>query len=112
MRNFMIAMFTFFLINVTWVFFRAPDFTSAWSMLTSMFTPVKNGTAVLSTLSIIKIGVIITLLVIFHWLMRNTKVLIVAEKMPWWLLGIIWAAMLILLVLSQESSSAFIYFQF
>ncbi|MEJ7674687.1 MAG: MBOAT family O-acyltransferase [Chitinophagaceae bacterium] len=27
-----------FLVNVTWVFFRAPDFTSAWRMLTSMFS--------------------------------------------------------------------------
>jgi hypothetical protein len=47
-----------------------------------------------------------------HWLMRNTRVLDVANKTPWWLLGLVWAAMLILLVLSQESSSSFIYFQF
>jgi alginate O-acetyltransferase complex protein AlgI len=36
----MIALFTFFLINVTWVFFRAPDFTSAWRLLVSMFSHV------------------------------------------------------------------------
>jgi len=44
--------------------------------------------------------------------MRDTTVLEVAKKMKWWLVGIIWAVMLILLVLSQESSSSFIYFQF
>ena len=44
--------------------------------------------------------------------MRNTRVLIVAEKLPWWLLGIIWSVLLLLLIWSQESSSSFIYFQF
>jgi len=66
----------------------------------------------LTSLSIIKVGVIVVLLVAFHWMMRNTRVLTVAEKMPWWLLGLIWAVLLLLLIWSQESSSSFIYFQF
>jgi alginate O-acetyltransferase complex protein AlgI len=110
--NFLLALLTFFMINVTWVFFRSPDFTSAWRMLTSMFSSVKNGTVLLPTLSIIKVSVIIVGIVIFHWFMRNTRVLHVANKMPWWLLGLVWSAMLLLLILSQESSSSFIYFQF
>jgi hypothetical protein len=60
----------------------------------------------------IKVAVIIVCMVAFHWFMRNTRVLTVANKMRWWQLGIVWAAMLILLILSQESSSSFIYFQF
>ncbi len=110
--NFMLALLTFFLINVTWVFFRAPDFTSAWRMLTSMFSHVPKGAVLLTTMSIIKIAVIIFFVVIFHWLMRNTRVLTVAAKLPWWLLGLIWSVLLLLLILSQESSSSFIYFQF
>ena len=110
--NFMLALLTFFLINVTWVFFRAPDFTSAWRMLTSMFSHVPKGAVLLTTMSIIKISVIIFFVVVFHWLMRNTRVLTVAAKLPWWLLGLIWSVLLILLILSQESSSSFIYFQF
>jgi D-alanyl-lipoteichoic acid acyltransferase DltB (MBOAT superfamily) len=110
--NFLLALITFFFINVTWVFFRAPDFTSAWRMLTSMFSNVPNGATVLSTLSIIKVSVIVICMVGFHWMMRNTKVLTVAGKMHWWQIGLIWAAMLILLILSQESTSSFIYFQF
>jgi hypothetical protein len=112
LKNFMYAMVTFFFINVTWVFFRSPDFTSAWKLLTYMFTSVPKAEAYLTTLSIIKVSVIIVLIVACHWLMRNTKVLVVAEKMPWWLLGIIWSVLLILLIWSQESSSSFIYFQF
>ncbi len=110
--NFLLALLTFFMINVTWVFFRAPDFTSAWRMLTSMFSHVKNGQVLLSTLSIIKVSIIIVGIVIFHWFMRNTRVVTVANKLPWWLLGIIWAVILLLLILSQESTSSFIYFQF
>jgi D-alanyl-lipoteichoic acid acyltransferase DltB (MBOAT superfamily) len=110
--NFMLAMVTFFFINVTWVFFRSPDFSSAWHLLSSMFSSVPKAEAYLTTLAIIKVSVIIVLLVAFHWMMRNTRVLVVAEKMPWWLLGIAWSVLLLLLIWSQESSSSFIYFQF
>jgi alginate O-acetyltransferase complex protein AlgI len=111
-RNFIYAMITFFFINVTWVFFRAPDFTSAWHLLTSMFSAVPKAEALLTTLSILKVCVIVVLMVAFHWMMRNTRVLTVAEKMRWWLLGIIWSVLILLLIWSQESSSSFIYFQF
>jgi D-alanyl-lipoteichoic acid acyltransferase DltB (MBOAT superfamily) len=110
--NFFLALLTFFLINVTWVFFRSPDFTSAWRLLLSMFSNVKGGNVLLPALTVIKVSVIVVLMVAFHWMMRNTRVLNVAEKLPWWLLGILWSGMLVLLILSQESSSSFIYFQF
>ena len=110
--NFLLAMFTFFLVNVTWVFFRSPDFTSAWRLLASMFSSVQNGAIVIPAMSIIKVSVIITAMVGFHWIMRNTRVLVVAAKLPWWLLSLIWASMLLLIILCQESGSSFIYFQF
>ncbi len=111
-RNFSIALFTFFLINVTWVFFRAGTFTQAWGLLRSMFGMMPKGEAMLTTLAIIKVSVIVTVMVIAHWLMRNTKVLDVVPKLSWWFFGIVWAVLLLLLIWSQESSSSFIYFQF
>lgn len=108
----LLALFTFFLVNVTWVFFRSPDFTTAWSILSSMFTEVPGGAALLTTLTIIKISVIILLMLTFHWLMRNRNVLSMTTNIRWWVLGLVWAAMLIMLILSQESTSSFIYFQF
>ena len=110
--NLLVALFTFFLVNVTWVFFRSADFSTAWRLLNSMFGHVTNGMAVLSTLTVIKIAVITVSMVTVHWLMRNTRLLTVAQKIPWWLLGMVWAGMLVLLILSQESGSSFIYFQF
>jgi alginate O-acetyltransferase complex protein AlgI len=77
-----------------------------------MFINNPKNTAVLTNLEIYKVGIIIPLLLITHWMMRNTQALSVAGKMPWWLLGIVWSVMIILILLSQNASSAFIYFQF
>lgn len=110
--NFTLALLTFFLVNVTWVFFRSANFTTAWRLLNSMFGHVQNGKVLLSTLSIVKVVVITIGLVACHWMMRNTRVLTVAGKSPWWLVGLVWSVLLILLILSQESSTSFIYFQF
>ena len=111
-RNFSIALFTFFLINVTWIFFRASTFTKAWDLLKSMFGFVNKAEPMLTTLAMIKVAVIVTFMVLFHWIMRNTKITDTIPKLPWWIVGIIWAVILILLIWSQESSSSFIYFQF
>ena len=110
--NFLLALFTFFLINVTWVFFRAKDFSSAWRILSAMFSQVPKAEVLLTTLSILKISVIMFFLVCFHWFMRDTRVLAVVGKLSWWLLGIIWSVLLLLIIWSQESGGSFIYFQF
>ena len=111
-NNFFLALLTFFLINVTWVFFRSSSFIQSWELLKSMFSQTNGGVALLSTLAILKVGVIVSCMVVAHWLMRNTSVLTVAAKLPWWLIGIIWSVILLLIIISQESSSSFIYFQF
>ncbi|MEI6265368.1 MAG: MBOAT family O-acyltransferase [Sphingobacteriia bacterium] len=110
--KFLLAMATFFLVNVTWVFFRAGTFAQAGSILQSMFGMMPKGNAVLTTLAIWKVGVIVVGMVIAQWLMRNRLVLDVIPKLSWWAFGSIWAFMLLLLIWSQESGSSFIYFQF
>lgn len=111
-RNFIIALFTFFLINVTWVFFRATNFKDAWSILQSMFGMGKNAEPMLTTLAVYKVCIIVTGMVIVSWLMRDKKVLDVIAGLKWWLVGLFWAIIVLLLIWSQESSSSFIYFQF
>jgi alginate O-acetyltransferase complex protein AlgI len=109
--NFMLAMLTFMLVNITWVFFRADTFGKSWGILQSMFG-MADGRPLLTTLAILKVAIIIPILVLFHWFLRNTKVLDVAYKISWVWLTIVWSAMLLLLIWSQESGSSFIYFQF
>jgi alginate O-acetyltransferase complex protein AlgI len=106
------ALLTFFLVNITWVFFRSPTFSGAGNMLQSMFGMTQDATPLLTTIAMIKIAVIIVIMLVAHWLMRNTSILDVLRRLPWWVTGLSWATMLILLILSQESSSSFIYFQF
>jgi len=110
--KFILAMATFFLVNVTWVFFRAGTFAQAGSILQSMFGMMPNGNAILTTLAIWKVGLIVLGMVLAQWLMRNRLVLQVISKLSWWAFGSIWAVILLLLIWSQESGSSFIYFQF
>ncbi|MEO5907459.1 MAG: MBOAT family O-acyltransferase [Saprospiraceae bacterium] len=109
---FIYALFTFFLITLTWVFFRATSFHQSWEMLRSMFGIIDGGPAILKTIDTIKVWVIISLMVVVHWWMRDTSVMNLAYKIPWWAVSIAWALMVLAIILSQESSSSFIYFQF
>jgi len=111
-RGFLYALLTFFLVDITWVFFRSPTFSGAGQLLQSMFGGAKGAVPLLSTLAVIKITVIITCMLLLHWFMRNSRVLSLAYRLPQWLVGLLWAVILVLLILSQESSSSFIYFQF
>lgn len=111
-RGFLYALLTFMLVNITWVFFRSGTFAQAGQMLGAMFGLLPGGGALLTTLALLKIAVIIPSMLVAHWLMRNRQVLDVAHRMSWPVLGVVWAAMLLLLVWAQESGSSFIYFQF
>ncbi|MHA4809204.1 MBOAT family O-acyltransferase [Flavitalea flava] len=111
-NNYFYALFTFLLINVTWVFFRASSFSQAGHILSSMFSFSNIGRPLLDTLSIIKVAIIIPLMLLCHWLMRNTSILKVAHKTSWVGLGLVWAVLVLFIVFSQESGSSFIYFQF
>jgi alginate O-acetyltransferase complex protein AlgI len=112
MTQFSLAMITFLVVSVTWVFFRAADFGTAMRILLAMFAVIPVKIPILTTLAIIKVAVITVGLLACHWLMRDRSLANVYRKLPWWALGLIWSAMLILLILTQKSSNSFIYFQF
>ncbi len=105
------AFLTFMLVNITWVFFRAPSFGKAWTMLGSMFGLV-SGSPILTTLAILKVSVVVTLMFFVQWAMRRTSILTLAHRVVWWRVGMAWATLILLLIWTQESGSSFIYFQF
>jgi len=107
-----LAFTTFTCINITWVFFRAKEFVTAKNMISSMLFFNPDGAKILQTLDIIKVSVIIGILFITHWFMRNTSVKEVSHLLSPVFLGIIWAVMLSLIVIAQGSGEQFIYFQF
>lgn len=103
---------TFFLVNITWVFFRAPDFATSGRMLASMFGVIPNGATVLSSHDILKVFTVMVILVLIHWRMRDTNLVAALQRTPWWITAFVWAVMGVMLLLSQQTGDSFIYFQF
>ncbi|WP_411768148.1 MBOAT family O-acyltransferase [Winogradskyella sp. A3E31] len=107
-----LAFLTFTCVNITWVFFRARSFDKAWNMIKAMFYVETDGEKVLGYFTILQVSVLITILFICHWLMRNTSMKEVSLKTNPYVLGIVWAIMTFLIIISQGSGEQFIYFQF
>ena len=103
---------TYFLVNITWVFFRAADFTMAWRMIVTMLTFVTEGEKVLPTIFILQTVITIGIMLAIHWRMRNRQLAEVIGRLPVWFTGLIWGAMLTVIIITQGGSDAFIYFQF
>jgi len=108
----LLALLTYTLVNFTWVFFRAREFSIAKNMIASMLFMNSDGEKILYAFDIIKVFSLIAILFICHWIMRNTSMKEVSLKIPSWVLGIAWAIMFFLIAISQGSGEQFIYFQF
>ncbi len=103
---------TFVLINITWVFFRAKDFTVAATMLRSMAGLAAAPIPMIAALPMLYAMVIVAGIVGTHWWMRDKTLEIAIERTPAWLVGSLLAIMAIAIVAEQGKGSAFIYFQF
>ena len=108
-----LAVLTYFLVNLTWVFFRATDFAQAWRMVRAMLGfPVAGSELVLGMNLAVRVVAVIAAMLVVHWTMRSRRLEDMAEKTPGWLLALVWAGMLFAIVITQGSGDAFIYFQF
>lgn len=107
-----LALITYFLVNLTWVFFRAQDFASAQRMMTSMLFLDRGGAPLLSSWFIITTVGTISAMLIVHWRMRHQTLHEEVQRWPAALVGLAWGAMLWMIVTTQGGGNAFIYFQF
>ncbi len=107
-----LALLTYFLVNITWVFFRAEDFGGAARILAGMFGGASDAAAILPTIYMIKVAVIVSGILLVQWLMRNRTLEDLVSRTPWWATGAVLAAMLFAVIVTQGSGEAFIYFQF
>ena len=107
-----LALLTYLLVNLTWVFFRAENFAGAARVLRGMAGLAQAPVAVLPTVFMVKVAVIVTGIVIVQWLMRKRTLEDVVARTPWWLTAAVLAAMLFAVIVTQGSGQAFIYFQF
>jgi alginate O-acetyltransferase complex protein AlgI len=107
-----LALLTYLLVLITWVFFRARAFPSAWLLLRSMFGAAGEGERVLYWNGIIAVATVTAVMLTTHWRMRDTTLEAAVERTPAWIIAAVWTAMLFAVITTQGSGDAFIYFQF
>jgi len=77
-----------------------------------MFGVIAKGPRMLSTPDMLKIAIVTLGPILCHLNMRDRSLEDLFKSLLWWFSGTVWAAMLILIILTQKSSGSFIYFQF
>ncbi|HYW31061.1 MAG TPA: MBOAT family O-acyltransferase, partial [Gemmatimonas sp.] len=108
----LLAVITYALVNITWVFFRARDFDGAQRLIASMLLMDRSGAPLLSTYLLWSGLLTITMLVLVHWTMRDRELHQVAQRLPAPVLGVAWGVLALLVAITNGTSEAFIYFQF
>jgi alginate O-acetyltransferase complex protein AlgI len=106
-----LALLTFLLVTMTWVFFRAPDFTSASLFLQAMFGAAEQTSPVAPQAYVALAAVCLTL--VFQWKMRQSSIEDDAERLPRWTVALCIGLLLVIMAIThQEETRGFIYFQF
>ena len=106
-----LALLTYVMVLITWVFFRAPSFASAWAVLSGM-VGLGQSNGLLSTQQIAIPVLISGLLLLKHWKLRESSLEGLFQSIPWWLRGTLLGGMLFTIILFSGDNRAFIYFQF
>jgi alginate O-acetyltransferase complex protein AlgI len=107
-----LAVVTFILINVTWVFFRAKTLSAAVTMLKAMAGLHPQAPAILPTVNVLETVVCIVGLVCTQWYMRDRTLEDVVTQAPPAVLAAAWASLAFAVIITQGTGDAFIYFQF
>ena len=103
---------TYALVNITWVFFRAQEFATAWRVLGGMLGFGADGAPLLSTYELASVLVVMAPLLAVHGYMRERQLHAEVQRLPVLAVGVLWGAMAFLIAITQGGSDAFIYFQF
>ncbi|MBK8069085.1 MAG: MBOAT family protein [Rhodanobacteraceae bacterium] len=103
---------TYALVNITWVFFRAQEFATAWRVLGGMLGFGAEGAPILSTWRLVSVLAVMVPLLAAHAYMRERQLHAEVQRLPATVVGALWGAMAFLIAITQGGSDAFIYFQF
>jgi len=108
-----LAVLTFLLVCVGWVFFRARTFGRAFAILGSMLgfaQPAAPGLIPLPKVA--GVAAFTAVLLGVHWLLRDSSIERAAMRLPWWARSLVLALLMIAIVTMTGEDRAFIYFQF
>jgi D-alanyl-lipoteichoic acid acyltransferase DltB (MBOAT superfamily) len=113
MVRFGLAVLTFLLVCVAWVFFRAETLRHAVGIISAMFgVTALAAERLLTRLDVVKVCAITACLLGSHWLLRETTLEASVERFPWWVRSVLLSAMLAAIAIVSGEDRAFIYFQF
>jgi alginate O-acetyltransferase complex protein AlgI len=107
-----LALLTFLLVNITWVFFRAKTFAGAGVVLKGMAGLQHNPAPLIAAGPMIIAMVIVSAIFGTHFAMRNSTLEAVVERTPSVAIAGIWTILLFAVIVEQGQGSAFIYFAF
>jgi D-alanyl-lipoteichoic acid acyltransferase DltB (MBOAT superfamily) len=104
---------TFLCVCFAWVFFRAPDFGTAFTVVKAMVGAAGAGAGgMVSRLDMLLAVLTVGLLLAVQWRYRDEPLPRILESVPWWASAGAVTAMLVALVTATGVDRAFIYFQF
>ncbi len=103
--------FTLLIVVWAWVWFRAPDFSTATSLHRAMLGLPQGSSAALSAEAKVALAGF-AVLVCAHVLTRSFDLRAALQRLPAVAAGLLWALLLSAIVLSPGAGRAFIYFQF
>lgn len=110
--TFLLWLVTMLLCLVAFTFYRANSLAQSWTILSAMcgfdigFDLHLDEYALLTTILVAE------LLIVAHWLCRNVRVVELPTQIPWWLLAIGLALMLLAITLSSAEQQDFLYFTY
>jgi len=109
--QFLLSLMTFYWICIAWVFFRAETFADARILLGAMLWGAQDTLSVGASASLTVVG-LTGVVLIGHWIMRDSSVEQLWARCPWWLRAAGLTAMLYAITISGGEDRAFVYFQF
>ena len=108
-----LALLTYLLVCVTWVFFRANTFGQAFHLVGSMVGARGfSATGLLSHSQMLVVLGMTAGMLGGQWWYRDDPLEEAVARVPWWLRSLMLAAMLVVITLICVDDRAFIYFQF
>jgi D-alanyl-lipoteichoic acid acyltransferase DltB (MBOAT superfamily) len=106
-----IALLTYYLVCIAWVFFRAESFSEAFALNRTMLIGNEDRLD-LDDIKAYLVLAVSALLLAGQWWMRDRSLEELWSRLPWWLRSALLALLLLAITLIPGDGRAFIYFQF
>ncbi len=107
-----LGLVTFAMVCLAWVFFRAQTFDKAFEIIQAILFVLPHGQASINAAEALTVIVVMTLLVMAHWGLRDTTLEEVVARTSTFARGSVLGLLLMLIAISPGEDRAFIYFQF